>query len=186
MFDKLYGKDEVKSMEEFETKISEELEKGLSRDSEYRFTIDAKKALLKKFKFNLPAEFLKRWLVLVNEDKFTAEQIAEDYPKFEDDLKWQLIRDQIVKDREIKVEADEITAAAREIALMQFQQYGMMNVPEESLDNYAAEMLKNEDERRKSAERILDRKVMDFIRESVKVDNKQITLEKFNKLFENN
>ena len=186
MFDRLYGKDEVKSMEEFEKKISEELEKGLSRDSDYRFTIDTKKILLKKFKFGLPAEFLKRWLSLVNEDKFTAEQIAEDYPKFEDDLKWQLIRDQIVKDREIKVEADEIKAAAREIALMQFQQYGMMNVPEENLDNYAVEMLKNEEERRKSAERILDTKVMDFIRESVKVENKQITMEKFNKLFENN
>jgi trigger factor len=185
MFDRLYGKDEVKTMEEFEKRITEELEKGLSRDSEYRFTIDAKAALLKKFKFELPVEFLKRWLVLVNKDKITAEQIEEDFPKFEDDLKWQLIRDQIIKDREIKVEADEIKASAREMALMQFQQYGMMNVPEENLDNYASEMLKNEDERRKSVERVLERKVLDYIRESVKVDNKQITIEKFNKLFEN-
>ncbi|MFC2114882.1 trigger factor [Bacteroidota bacterium] len=186
LFDKLYGKDEVKSMEEFEVKISDELKKGLSRDSEYRFSIDAKKAILKKFKFDLPVEFLKRWLVLANEDKFTAEQINEDFPKFEDDLKWQLIRDQIVKDQEIKVESEELKAAAREMALMQFQQYGIMDVPEENLENYASEMLKNEEERRRSYDSILEKKVMGFISDSVKVDNKQITIEKFNKLFENN
>jgi trigger factor len=186
LFDRLYGKDEVKTMEEFEERISEELNKGLARDSEYRFTIDVKEALIKKYKFDLPVEFLKRWLVVVNKDKFTAEQIEEDFPKYEDDLKWQLIRDQIVRDQEIKVEAYEIRAAAREMALMQYRQYGMMNVPEENLENYASDMLKNEDERKKIAERILERKVMDLIRSEVKLDNKQITLEKFNKLFENN
>ena len=72
------------------------------------------------------------------------------------------------------------------LVIMQFQQYGMMNVPEENLENYANEMLKNEDERRKSVERILEKKVMDHIRTNVKLDNKQITTEKFNKLFENN
>ena len=76
--------------------------------------------------------------------------------------------------------------SAKEMALMQFQQYGMMNVPEENLENYANEMLKNEDEQRKSIERILEKKVVEYIRESIRVDNKQITLEKFNKLFENN
>ncbi|MCK4749912.1 MAG: trigger factor, partial [Bacteroidales bacterium] len=106
--------------------------------------------------------------------------------KFEDDLKWQLIRDQIIRDQEIKVEAEELKSAAREMARMQFQQYGMMNVPDENLENYASEMLKNEDERRKSHDRILEKKVMDYIRDSIKVDNKQITSEKFNKLFENN
>jgi len=186
LFDKLYGKDEVKSMEEFEGKISEELKAGLSRDTEYRFTIDAKKVMLKKFKFDLPVEFLKRWLLLANEDKFTAEQIAEDFPKFEDDLKWQLIRDQIVKMQEIKVEADEVMQSAKEMALMQFQQYGMMNVPEENLESYAKEMLKNEEEQRKNVERILETKVVGYIKDNVKLDNKQITIEKFNKLFENN
>jgi trigger factor len=142
--------------------------------------------MLKKMKFSLPVEFLKRWLVLVNEGKFTAEQIDEDFPKFEDDLKWQLIRDQIVKDQEIKVEAEEVKAQAKEIARLQFQQYGMMNIPEENLDNYAGEMLKNEDEIRKATEKILDNKVIDYLKGAVKVDNKQITVEKFNKLFENN
>ncbi len=185
MFNRLYGKDEVKSEEEFEERIVEDLKRGLARDSQYRFTIDAKKTLLNKFKFDLPVEFLKRWLAVVNKDKFTAEQIAEDFPKFEDDLKWQLVRDRIVKDQEIKPEAGEIKNAAKEVALLQFQQYGMMNVPEENLENYAREMLKNEEERRKIVERVLDRKVMDHIRANVRLDNKQITLEKFNKLFEN-
>ncbi len=186
LWDMLYGKDEVKSDAEFEEKIKEELRTALSRDSEYRFEIDAKKMMLKKMKFSLPVEFLKRWLVLVNEGKFTAEQIDEDFPKFEDDLKWQLIRDQIVKDQEIKVEAEEVKAQAKEIARLQFQQYGMMNIPEENLDNYAGEMLKNEDEIRKATEKILDNKVIDYLKGAVRVDNKQITVEKFNKLFENN
>jgi trigger factor len=186
MWDTLYGKDEVKSMEEFEDKIREELQKGLSRDADYRFTIDAKNAMLKKYKFDLPVEFLKRWLVLANEEKFTAEQIEEDFPKFEDDLKWQLIRDRIVKDQEFKVEAEEVMASAKEMALMQFQQYGMMNVPDENLENYAQEMLKNEEEQRRTIDRVLEKKVFDYIRETVKVDNKQITIDKFNKLFENN
>jgi trigger factor len=186
LWDILYGKDEVKTDAEFEEKISEELRTALSRDSEYRFEIDAKKMMLKKMKFGLPVEFLKRWLVLVNEGKFTAEQIDEDFHKFEDDLKWQLIRDQIVKDQEIKVEAEEVKAQAKEIARLQFQQYGMMNIPEENLENYAGEMLKNEDEIRKATEKILDNKVIDYLRTTVRVDNKQITVEKFNKLFENN
>ncbi len=186
LWDILYGKDEVKSEAEFEDKIREELHKAFARDSEYRFGIDAKKMMLKKLKFELPVEFLKRWLVVVNEGKFTAEQIDEDFPKFEDDLKWQLIRDQIVKDQEIKVEAEEIKEQAREIARMQFQQYGMMNIPDENLESYATEMLKNEDERRKAYEKILENKVINFLKASVKVDNKQITIEKFNKLFENN
>ena len=186
LWDMLYGKDEVKSDKEFEEKIREELRTALSKDSEYRFEIDAKKMMLKKMKFELPVEFLKRWLVLVNEGKFTIEQIDEDFPKFEDDLKWQLIRDQIVKDQDIKVEAEEVKSQAKEIARLQFQQYGMMNIPEENLENYAGDMLKNKDEIRKATEKILDNKVIDYLKAAVRVDNKQITVEKFNKLFENN
>jgi trigger factor len=186
LWDMLYGKDEVKSEEEFEEKIKEELRAALSRDSEYRFGIDAKRMMLKKLKFDLPVEFLKRWLVVANEGKYTAEQINEDFPKFEDDLKWQLIRDQLVKDQEIKVEAEEVKAQAKQIARLQFQQYGMMNIPEENLENYVAQMLKNEDEIRRATEKVLDNKVIDYLKATVKVDNKQITVEKFNKLFENN
>jgi trigger factor len=185
LWDMLYGKDEVKSEAEFEEKIREELRTSLSKDSEYRFELDAKKMMLKKMKFELPVEFLKRWLVLVNEGKFTIEQIDEDFPKFEDDLKWQLIRDQIVKDQEIKVGAEEVKAQAKEIARLQFQQYGMMNIPEENLKNYANEMLKNENEIRNATEKILDVKVIDYLKATIRVDNKQITAEKFNKLFEN-
>ncbi len=186
MWDKLYGENEVKSETEFEVKITEELKKGMAGDAEYRFTIDARNMLLKKLKFDLPVEFLKRWLTIVNKDKFTPEQINEDYHKFEDDLKWQLVRDRIVKDQEIKVEAEEIKAQAREMALMQFRQYGMMDVPEENLNNYAAEMLKNEDELRRTHDKLSEQKVVAWLKETVRVDNKQISLEKFRKLFENN
>ena len=76
-------------------------------------------------------------------------------------------------------------ASAKEVAWMQFQQYGMMSVPDENLESYAKEMMKKEEERRKNYDRVMEKKVIDYILESVKIDNKQITIEKFNKLFEN-
>ena len=78
------------------TKIAEDAKVHLKQDSEYRFRIDIKENLVKKTKMNLPKEFLKRWLVVINEGKFTEEQIEKDFSQFEDDLRWQLIKDKIV------------------------------------------------------------------------------------------
>ena len=184
LYDQIYGKDQVKSDEEFSKKISHELEHSLSHDADYRFKLDARDVLLKKTKFDLPVDFLKRWLVEVNKEKLTKEKIDAEFPAFEDDLKWQLIRDKIIRDNEIKVEEDEVKEQAKKVARMQFRQYGMNEVPEEYLTRYADDMLKNEEEKKKVFDRIYEDKVFDHIKENVKIDEKQITLDKFNKLFE--
>jgi len=184
LFDKVYGEGVVKSVEEFRTKISEEASMGLKRDSDYKFRIDARDELVKKFKKDLPAEFLKRWLFTINEGKFAMEEIEKDFDKFMQDLKWQLIKDKIAKENSIKVTEEDIKAAARENARIQFSYYGMNNVPDEHLDTFAARTLENKDQTRKLAEGKLEDAIIDFVKQNVKVDEKEVTSEKFNKLFE--
>ncbi|MDA3952241.1 MAG: trigger factor [Bacteroidales bacterium] len=184
LFDKAFGKDVIKSDEEFKAKMTEEIKSNFVRETDYRFMIDAKQKFVEKINPELPTEFLQRWLTVVNEGKFTAEQIKEEYPKFEDDLKWQLIKDQIIRDNEIKVEESDVLAAAKEVTAAQFAQYGLGNLPDEQLEQYAKEILKKDDEKRKLYEKKFEDKVVDLIKNSVKLDTKEVTVEEFQKLWE--
>lgn len=184
LFDKAFGKDVVKTVDEFNAKLKEEIKANFKKDMDYRFMIDAKNKFIEKFNPELPTEFLKRWLVAINEGKFTPEQIEEEFPKFEEDLKWQVIKDQIIRDNEIKVEESEILDLAKEVTAAQFAQYGLANLPDEQLAVYAQEILKKDSERRNLYERKFEDKVVDFIKDSIKLDEKEITTEEFQKLFE--
>jgi trigger factor len=184
LFDKIYGEGNVKSVEEFRAKISDEASVNLKNDSEYRFKVDTKEILVKKFKKDLPEAFLKRWLIAANEGKFTAEDIEKDFDKFTQDLKWQLIKDRIAKENEIEVKEEDIKSAAIDNARMQFAYYGMNNVPDEHLEQFAQRSLENQEEVRKLHETKLEDKVVAHIKETVKVDEKEINIDKFNKLFE--
>lgn len=139
---------------------------------------------MKKVKMDLPGEFLKKWIAAINKEKITTEEIEKEYPKFENDLKWQLIQDKIIKDHSIRVEESEVKAFARSYAILQFRQYGLTEVPEDQLIDYADELLKNEDEKKRIYDRLYEEKVFNHIREHIKTDKKKITLEKFNKLFD--
>jgi trigger factor len=184
LFDKAYGKDVVKSVEEFNAKLTEEIQQNFVKETDYRFLFDAKKKIVNKINPELPTEFLKRWLTIVNEGKFTAEQIEEEFPKFEEDLKWQVIKDQFIRTNEIKVEESEILDLAKEITAAQFAQYGLANMPDEQLATYAQEILKKDDERRNLYEKKFEDKVVNVIKDSVKLDIKEITTEDFQKLWE--
>ena len=184
LFDRLYGKDKVKTEQEFDEKIVEELKHNLLHDSEYRFKLDAKNMLLKKTRFDLPVEFLKRWLLEVNKDKITGEKLEEEFPAFEENLKWQLIRDKLIRDNELEVKDEEVKGFTRNYALMHFRQYGMSDVPEENLNRYADDILNNEEEKKRIYEKLYEDKVFDHVRETVKVEEKKVSHEKFNKLFE--
>jgi len=184
LYDKIYGKDVVQDEKEFTEKITGELKYRLGQHSEYRFKIDAKDVLMKKVKVNLPEEFLKKWLTTVNKEKVTEEQIEQEYPTFENDLKWQLIQNKIIKDNDIKVNEDEVKEFARSYTLIRFSQYGLTNVPDDRLNQYANELLKNDEEKKKIYEKLYEEKVFDHIRANVKTDKKKITMEKFNKLFD--
>jgi trigger factor len=186
LFDKIYGEGNVTSDEQFISKIKEEISSNLSRETDYKFRLDAKEKMLEKVDFKLPVDFLKRWIYLSNEGKFTKEQIDQDFPKFERDLQWQLIQNKIIKDNDLKISDEEILDFAKVYARMQFEQYGLYSVPEEHIVNFAQESLKREDERRRLFERKYEDKVLDFVKEAVTIENKSISAEEFDKLFEEN
>ena len=184
-YDKLFGKDQVKTEEEFNAKLDEIIASEFSRDSEYKFRLDVREYFIDKFKKELPTEFLKRWLVQINKDKYTLEQIEKDFDHFIEDLKWQLIKDKIGKDNEIKVTEEELLEYARNFTRMQFSQYyGIADFPDEQLTGYAQELLKKDEERRKLAERKYEDKIIEFIRNTAKIEEKELSSEKFNKLLE--
>jgi trigger factor len=184
LFNKVYGEGTVKDEKEFREKVSEEAKKGLVQDSDYRFRIDAKETLIKKFKSALPNEFLKRWLLLINEGKYDMEQIEKEYSHFEEDLKWQLIKDKISEVNNLEVSEEDLKQAAIEVARMQFAQYGMANVPDEHLAEFSNRILSTKEERNKIKTKVVEDKVINFVKSTVKVDNKEISSEKFSKLFE--
>ena len=183
-FDGVFGKDAVKSEEEYTAKIREMIAAQLAPESEYRFGIDARKAIEKAAgEIELPAEFLKRWLVATNE-KYTDENIAEEYAKMEADLKWHLIKEHIAKTLEVKVADEDLKAVAMSVTRQQFAQYGMTNVPDELLENYSQELLKSKESRSQMIDRATEAKIQEAIKNAVKLDAKEISVEDFGKLFQ--
>jgi trigger factor len=183
LYDKIYGAGVVNSEEEFNKKIEEEITINLKRESEYREMIDIKELAMEKIDFQLPEEFLKRWLLRVNE-KTTAEDIEKEFDSFRKDLKWQLIRNKVARDNEVKISEEELQNEAEKITRYQFQQYGLYYATDDQIANYAKETLKREEDAKRIAEKILEEKVILLMKDMVKLEPKSITVEDFNKLFE--
>ncbi len=184
LFDKVYGEGVVKTETEFREKIKENIQRNLDADSNYKFGFDAREALVKKLeKVVFPDAFLKRW-VLASNEKMSAEKLDEDYAAMIEDLKWHLIKEKMAKDNEVKVEAEDINTYGRKIALAQFAQYGMPNVPDDILDNYVKDMIKDEKSIKNVIDGVVNDKVVAIIKENVKLDTKKITIEDFNKMLE--
>ncbi len=190
LFDKVYGEGEVKSEEEFKERIIAEIKENSLRDSDYKFLLDAREKLIAKVDAPLPEDFLKRWLLLKEENKeINKEEFEKDFPKFMKDIKWQLITARIVEDQKIEVSPEEVKDLAIQYTEMQFVQYGLPagSFPKEQLEQYATEQfLKKEDEVRRLYDKKFEDKVVQFIKETVKLDEKEISIEDFNKMFEEN
>lgn len=184
LFDKAFGKDKIKSEEEFYNKIREEIQSNLEKESGYRFVADVKQQMLKKMELSLPEEFLKRWLLKTNEGKLTPDQIEKEFELLAEDLKWQLIKDKIVKDQDLKVTEEEVLEYAKEVTLMQFRQYSMTSMSDEQVEGFAKEMLKKEDDKKRMYDKKIEDKTIAYIRENVKIDEKKVSTDEFNKLFE--
>jgi trigger factor len=183
LFNKVYGEGVVNSEDEFLNRIEEEIVNSLKKESDYKVMLDVKKLALEKTDFSLPEDFLKKWLLRVNE-KTTEEQIEKEFESFRSDLKWQLIRNKIARENEIKITEEELLAEASNITRSQFQQYGLFYATDEQIENYAKEMLKREEEAKRIAEKILEEKAIDKLKDVVKLEEKKISAEDFNKLFE--
>lgn len=183
LFAKVYGDKAPKDEKEFRSRIKEDIERSLAEESKYRFGIDAKAAILKKMeKVQFPVDFLKRWVLATNE-KMTQEELDKDFDKMLEELKWQLAKDQLMKEYNINVEKDEVEDFAKRIAKMQFMQYGLMNVEDEHLTNYANEMLKQENQLRGIVERVVEDKIFAALKGVAKIEPKTVSQEEFDKLF---
>jgi trigger factor len=183
LFDRIFGEGVINSEEEFMKKIEEEIVANLKRESDFKLMMDIKNMTMEKTDFQLPEEFLKKWLLRVNE-KSTAEQIEKEFDSFRKDLKWQLIRNKVARDNEVKISEEELQKESENITRYQFQQYGLFYATDEQIVNYAKETLKRDEDAKRIADKILDEKVILLIKELVKLENKSVTTEEFNKLFE--
>lgn len=184
LFDKVFGEGVVTNEEDFKTKIREILAEQFAPQSDYKFMSDIREVLVKKAG-DLPFadDLLKRWLLVANE-KNTPEKIEDEYPQIIDDLKYHLIKENLVAKNNIKVEQEDINGFAKRVAKAQFAQYGMLSVPEDVLDNYAKDMLKNKETLQNVIDRAVEDKLAAWLKEHVKLDVKEVSVDEFNALFE--
>jgi len=183
LFDHIFGEGKVKSEEEFRAKIKELLADQFQKDSEFKFMLDLRKHLLDRVgKLEYPETMLKRIMRLNNPDK--DEKFVEDnFEKSLEELTWQLVKEQLTEQFEIKLEQADVLEAAKTVTKMQFAQYGMMEVPEELLNQYAQEMLKKKDQTEGLITRAIEQKIAAKAKETVKLNEKTVSLDEFNKMF---
>lgn len=184
LFDNVYGKDAVKDEKQFREKIAEGLKAQLEGDSDYKFLLDTRAYAEQKVgKLEYPDELLKRIMRKNNPDKDEA-FVEKNYDESIKQLTWHLIKEQLVKAHDIKVEDQDVKEAAREAARAQFAQYGMSNVPDEYIDNYVNDLLKKQESMDAFVDRAIDSKLTQALKNSVKLNEKEISLDDFNKMLE--
>ena len=181
LFDKIYPQGEVKNLKDFKGKIEKDLEDYFDRDAEWvfrrRFVVD----LVEYMKIELPDAFLKRWIMLTNEKPLSPEQLDSEFAGYADSLRWQLVQKEVMANQDMKVTADELEVEAKKFIGNQYAQYGMP-MDEETMFNVVKNMLAQEDERRKIADVIIERKVVDYLKTLVSIKDKSISYEKFTEL----
>ena len=182
LFDKVLGEGVASSEDDFKSKVSEMLNNQFKPAADNLFMKSARELILEKLKdVEFPDAFLKRWLLVANE-KNTEETIESDYPKIAEDLKFHLSKEKIVKEQDIKIENTDVEAFAAEVAKAQFSQYGMSNVPADVLENYVKRMLGDQNTVRNMYDQVVENKVMEWLKQTVKVNEKEISSKDFEKL----
>jgi trigger factor len=179
LFDKIYGPGTVNSEEEFKNKIREELKGMFVNDSERKFYNDVVDHLMNKINFNLPSDFLKRWIVAVNEKPVSSEQVESEFDGYAKGLKWQLIENKIIKDNNIAVTNDEVMDHTKNLILAQFGKMQQMPMSDEDLANTAKRVLGNEEEAKKIYEQVYGQKVMTLFKTKFTLENKEVAYEEF-------
>lgn len=182
LYKKIYGEDTIiKSENDLRAKIKEEIAENLVYSSEHKFTLDTRDTLVENIEMELPSEFLKRWLKEANKN-LTDEQIENDFDGFLNDLRWQLIKDNIIKKNELKAEQEEASDFAKQLARAQYSQYGIYDVPDEQLENYSKMILDKPEEKEKIYSKLLEDKVIGVVKDQVSVEEKEVEQKEFNEI----
>ena len=181
-YDKIFGEGVVADEAGFDAKIEERLVAEYANETEYRLSRDIREYLVKKADLKLPETFMKKWLKVANEGKFTAEQIDKEFDAFAEDYRWSLVRDFLLKKYGVKIEQEDILASARGFAAYQFAMYGMPNVPAEQLDNYAKSILADENQSRRIVDQVESEKAIAAVKPELKINKKSVSVEQFREL----
>ena len=184
LFDQVFGDGNVKDEKEFRQKIADMISQQFKADSDYKFLLDVRAYMEKKVgKLEFPEALLKRVMLQNNKDK-GADFVEKNFEGSINELKWHLIKEQLVAAQEIKVEEADLKAVAKEVVRQQFAQYGMANVPEDVLEQYADEQMKKRENLDNYVDRAVDQKLMEKLKTVVKLNEKKVTLDEFNKMMQ--
>ena len=179
LFDKIFGEGTVKSEAELRTKIAGDLERMFNNDSDRLFSQKISDTLIEETKFELPDEFLKRWIIASNEKEITKAELDADYDNYKKSLKWQLIQNKLIKDNNIKVENQEVVEYTKGLLVNQFAQYGMPAPEDKELEDQAKSVLQNKEEANKIYDNVYGAKMLNFFKETVKLNEKSLPYEDF-------
>ena len=172
----------ITSEEELDAFLSAEVDTELSREADYLFANTVRKFLVEKAALQMPTEFLKRWLYVINEGKFTKEDIEKDFDGFVQMFTWNYLQKHFIQAADLKVAQEEVEAEAKEFAKAQFAQYGMPSAPEEMIANFSKQILENKEQAQKIYEKLYEMKVVEYVKSQVKVSTKAVSSEDFAKL----
>ncbi|MBL4585522.1 MAG: trigger factor [Flavobacteriales bacterium] len=179
LFKKMYPDGAVATLDDMKAKITDDYAAYFGKESDRKLKNDMVVQLLKETKFDLPDEFLKRWLTTTNKEKTTKEEIEKEYPSYSDGLRWQLIENKVIRENELKVSQDELKAGIRQQLLQQFAQYGIQQADDKMMDEMVEKFMAREDEVRKVNEQLYDTKVMDFFKSKATLVEKKASSEEF-------
>lgn len=178
-FDKIYGPNRVKSEEEMRLKIIESIEKQFEQQSDQKLLNDVTEYLVAKTKFDLPTEFLKKWMQNSGEKPLTAEAADEEYVRSEKGIRYQLIEGKIISDHDLQIKFEELKTFAKEMISMQMQQYGQARLPDEELEGIVARVISNQDEASKLSEQLMSKKLLEFYKSNLLLKKKKLTFDAF-------
>ncbi|WP_041632668.1 trigger factor [Maribacter sp. HTCC2170] len=179
LFDKLFGKDTVTSEKELKDRIKEDSEKQFEQQSDQKLLNDITEYFIENTKFELPSEFLTKWIQTTGEKSLSDEQANEEYEKSEKGLRYQLIEGKIIKDNDIQIQFDELKEFAKGFIKSQMAQFGQLNPQEEELENIATRVLGNQDEVKRLSEQLMSQKLINLYKEKVNLKAKEVTYENF-------
>jgi len=182
LFDKIYGEGAITTAEDFRGRIETELSGMFVKDSDKVFKRDLTESIVKKLKLTLPNEFLKKWILSSSKEEITTEQVEAEYDQYSESLKWQLVENKIIKENDIKVENEEVIEFTKELLSGQYAQYGMMVPDDEEMNKYAQNVLSNQEEARKIYDSLYDQKVLNLLKDTVKINEKEISYDDFVKI----
>ncbi len=179
LFDKVFGENSVKSVEEFTAKLKEDAEKQFATQADQQLLNAVTESLIENTKFDLPAEFLQKWLAVAGEKPMTAEEALEEYKRSEKGLRYQLIEGKISKDNNIQVTYEDLKDFAKGYIKTQMAQFGNLNPEEKELEDIANRVLSNQEEAKRLSDQLMNEKLLAFFKENVKLKTKEVTYEEF-------